>query len=77
MIGHVARELLPLLTQSGHNHAAICPLEQPLICCSETKETDQGQRKQNEFEWNPESEDRFGQFRLGQFLTDPASSSSL
>jgi hypothetical protein len=35
------------------------------------RDAEQGQRKQDEFEWNPEDEDWLGQFHLGWFLTDP------
>src|SRR5262245_64845145 len=35
------------------------------------RDAEQDQRKQDEFEWNPESEDRLGQFHLGWFLADP------
>src|SRR5262245_3711584 len=35
------------------------------------RDAEQGQRKQDEFEWNREDEDWLGQFYLGRFLTDP------
>src|SRR5262245_21303833 len=37
------------------------------------RDAEQGQRKQDEFEWNPEGEGWLGQFHLGRVLTDPNS----
>jgi hypothetical protein len=72
-------------TQARKSGAIFKASEGQFVCCNEAKadkrnrqgvsmkqrDAEQGQRKQEEFEWNSEDGDWLGQFHLGQFLTDP------